>query len=135
MELTSLDKLKEISKGQIIKLTGFDEEPFVARLKRPSFLNMVSNGTIPNELLNAAYIVFNGAKTSKDIISMKEANELYKLVAKSALVEPTLEQLEEIGLELTDEQLIEIFNFTQVGIKALRSFRDEQERTKSNTNK
>ncbi len=132
MEVTSLDKLKEVAKGEVVELVGFTQEPFIARLKRPSFLNMVSTGMIPNELLNAAYIVFNGAKSTKDIVSMKEANELYTLVAKGALVEPTYKQLEEIGLELTDQQLIEIFNYTQVGVKALKSFRDEQERTKSN---
>lgn len=135
MEVTSLEKLKEISKGEVVSLIGFNEEKFNARLKRPSLLNMVSNSKIPNELLTAAHIVFFGAKTPKDIVSMKDSNELYRIVAKESLVEPTYEELEEIGLELTDEQLIEIFQYTQVGVRALKSFRDEQERIKNIKNK
>lgn len=134
MEVTSINKLKELSKGEIVKLIGFNEEPFIVRLRRPSLLNMVSNNKIPNELLIAAHTLFFGAKTPKDSINMEESNELYRLIAKESLVEPTLEQIEDAGLELTDQQLIEIFHYTQLGVTALKSFRDEQESIKNSTN-
>ena len=89
-------------------------------------LGLVANGEIPNPLLNAAYILFNGAKTSKDVINMKEQKELLTIMAKAAMVEPTYAELEEIGLELTDTQLLEIYNYTQIGVKALTSFRTKQ---------
>ncbi len=54
------------------ELIGWGEEPFVCKLKRPSMLGLVANGDIPNPLLNAAYILFNGAKTTKDVINMKD---------------------------------------------------------------
>lgn len=135
MKVTSIEKLKDMAKGEVVSLIGFNEESFVARLKRPSLLNMVTNEKIPNTLLLAAHTVFFGAKTSKDVVSMKDSNELYRIVAKEALVEPTLEQIEEAGLELTDQQLIEIFQYTQVGVRALESFRKEQERIKNTENK
>ena len=50
------------------------------------------------------------------------------------MVEPTYDELKEIGLELTDLQLVEIFNFTQNGIKSLISFRTKQQYTKNTEN-
>lgn len=134
MAVTSLDKLKQLSKGQEVELQGWDEEPFICKLKRPSLLRLVEQGEIPNPLLNAAYILFNGAKTPKDVINLKEQKELYTIVAKAAMIEPSYSQLEEIGLELTDMQLLEIFRFSQLGVQSLISFRSKQENPKNNKN-
>lgn len=51
------------------------------------------------------------------------------------MVEPTFEELQEIGLELTDLQLMQIFNFTQVGLNGLISFRTKQSNIKNTENK
>ena len=48
------------------------------------------------------------------------------------MVEPTYEQLNEIGLELTDAQLNEIYNFTQAGVQALELFRKKQSNNEDN---
>jgi hypothetical protein len=134
MSVTSLEDLKKIAEGQEVELLGWREEPFVCKLKRPSMLGLVANGEIPNPLLNAAYILFNGAKTTKDVINMKEQKELLTIMAKAAMVEPTYAELEEIGLELTDTQLLEIYNYTQIGVKALTSFRTKQQDPKNTEN-
>lgn len=134
MPVTSLEDLKKIAEGQEVELLGWREEPFVCKLKRPSMLGLVANGEIPNPLLNAAYILFNGAKTTKDVINMKEQKELLTIMAKAAMVEPTYAELEEIGLELTDTQLLEIYNYTQIGVKALTSFRTKQQDLKNTEN-
>lgn len=134
MSVTSLEDLKKIAEGQEVELLGWREEPFVCKLKRPSMLGLVANGEIPNPLLNAAYILFNGAKTTKDVINMKEQKELLTIMAKAAMVEPTYAELEEIGLELTDTQLLEIYNYTQIGVKALTSFRTKQQDSKNTEN-
>ena len=135
MAVTSIEKLKQLSKGQEVKIQGWDEEPFVCILKRPSLLGLVENGDIPNPLLHAAYILFNGSTNPKDVVNLKEANELYRIVAKAAMVDPTYEELKKIGLELTDLQLIEIYRFTQLGVQSLISFRSEQENSKDNKSK
>ena len=135
MAVTSIEKLKKIAQGQEVELQGWDEEPFVCVLKRPSLLGLVENGDIPNPLLHAAYILFNGSNNPKDQVNLKEANDLYRIIAKAAMVSPTYEQLEEIGLELTDMQLLEIFSFTQIGLQGLISFRTKQEDIKNTKRK
>jgi len=44
-------------------------------------------------------------------------------VAKEAFAEPTYAEIEAAGLELTDAQLLAVFNYTQSGAKALEPFR------------
>lgn len=134
MAVTSLDKLRQLSKGQEVELQGWDNEPFICILKRPSLLGLVEQGQIPNPLLNAAYILFNGAKTPKDVINLKEQKELYTIVAKAAMVEPCYQDVEDAGLELTDLQLMEIWRFSQLGVQSLMSFRAKQGNIKDNKN-
>ena len=126
MAVTSLENLKKLSEGQEVELPGWDEEPFICKLKRPSLLGLVEGGQIPNPLLNAAYILFNGAKTQKDVLNLKDQKEILDIVARAAMVEPTYQQLKDIGLELTDLQLLDIYNFTQLGVRSLISFRTKQ---------
>lgn len=135
MNVTSIEQLKNIAKGQVVEILGWGKEPFICRLKRPSLLGLVASGKVPNPLLNAAYILFNGPQTGKDVISLNEKHELLTIIAKESLVEPTYDQLQEIGLELTDTQLTEIWNYSQVGINALVSFRKKQQDNENNKNK
>ena len=135
MAVTSIEKLKQLSHGQEVELQGWDEEPFVCILKRPSLLGLVENGDIPNPLLHAAYILFNGSNDPKDQINLKEANDLYRIIAKAAMVNPTYQEVIDAGLELTDMQLLEIYRFTQLGVKSLISFRSKQENTKNTKHK
>ena len=135
MAVTSIEKLKKLSQGQEVELQGWDEEPFVCVLKRPSLLGLVENGDIPNPLLHAAYILFNGSNNPKDQVNLKEVNDLYRIIAKAAMVNPTYDQVVEAGLELTDMQLLEIYRFTQLGVKSLISFRTKQEDTKNTKRK
>lgn len=134
MKITSLEELKEIAKGEVIELPGFNEKPFVVRAKRPSLLNLVSSGAIPNELLTTAYSIFNGRNVTgkQEAVSMKETHDLLRIVAEKALIEPTLKQIEEAGLELTDLQLLELYNYSQQGVRALQSFREKQKNIKNN---
>ena len=135
MAVTSLENLKKLSEGQEVELPGWGEEPFICKLKRPSLLGLVEGGQIPNPLLNAAYILFNGAKTQKDVLNLKDQKEILDIVARAAMVEPTYQQLKDIGLELTDLQLLDIYNFTQLGVRSLISFRTKQGNIKDYKNK
>ena len=135
MAVTSLDELKKLGQGKEVELIGWDSNPFVCRLKRPSLLSLVSNNKIPNTLLNAAYILFNGAKTQKDVVNLKEQHEIFSAMAEAAMVEPTYAQVKEAGLELTDIQLMEIWNFAQIGEQALASFRAKQQNSENSKNK
>ena len=57
--------------------------------------------------------------------TMKQLYDVLDLIAKETLVEPTYEEIKSVGLELTDEQMMFLFNYSQQGVKALESFRTE----------
>ena len=132
-QTTSLEELKLYAMGEVVELPPFiNDEPFVVRLKRPSFLNLAKTGMIPNTLLASANELFNKgtistSKNGVDAEALKEMSEILDIIVEASLAEPTAKQLKEIGLELTDQQKMEIFNYSQVGIKALSSFHADRQ--------
>lgn len=127
--VTSIDELKQYSSGAVVELPCFAEgQPFVARLKRPSLLGMVKQGKIPNTLLVRANELFVQDGTGFDPDEqdmMSQMFDVLELMAKETFVEPTYEQMKDAGVELTDEQMMFIFNYAQQGVRALESFRAE----------
>lgn len=128
--VTSLRDLEVYSKGALIRLSDFAEGmPFVARIKRPSMLALSKSGKIPNSLLTSANALFEKGGKAADVDNPKMLEEMYdvmEIICRAALVEPTYDDIIKSGLTLTDEQMMEIFSYTQVGVKALESFRKEQ---------
>ena len=126
--VTSLEDLKSYASGALVKLPDFAEGmPFVAKLKRPSMLALVKGGKIPNSLMESANALFSGdiSVNTKKGQSLDSIFEILDIICESAFVSPTWEELKSSGIELTDEQLIAVFNYTQNGIRALESFRSE----------
>lgn len=133
MRVTTLEELKEYSKGQIMTLPPFAEgQPFVVRLIRPSLTDMIADGTIPNPLIQSASTIFmKGANkiNSSSPEDMKAFVAVMDSICKKALREPTLKDVEDAGLRLTDEQKSAIMGYVQYGAKALESFRQESANT------
>lgn len=127
LEVTSFDDLKKYSEGTIVKLPDFgDGQPFVARMRRPSMLALAKTGQIPNSLLVTANEMFNsGKKDTDDEDLMTNMFSVMEVICDAALIEPTYSQIKEAGLELSDDQILAIFNYTQVGVKALDNFREK----------
>lgn len=128
MAVTTLHDLQTYTNGSIVKLPDFAEgQPLVARLKRPSMLALAAHGQIPNSLLTTASQMFTGDVNQQVAVNdsnvLKDMYDICHTMAQATLVEPTLADIEKAGLELTDEQLMAIFNYTQAGIKALENFR------------
>lgn len=126
LQITSFADLETYSKGQLVELPAFAEgQPFVARIKRPSMLALIKSGKIPNSLIKTASQLF--AEGMPDMEADDKAmNNLFDIldhVAEACLVEPTYQQIKEVGMELSDDQYMFIFNYTQRGVKALESFR------------
>lgn len=125
--VTSITDLKRYAAGQVVELPSFaDGMPFVAQLRRPSMLFLAKTGQIPNTLLSKAGQLFNrgGAGLDADDANMlSDVYDIAMVVVNAALVSPTLDEIHEAGLELADDQIMAIFNYTQGGIKALESFR------------
>lgn len=128
MAVTTLDQLRKYSEGSEVELPGFyGKEPITVRLKRPSLMLLVQDGKIPNPLLNTAAELFqNGMNDAvKNGYSFKYTAETLLRIAKASLIEPTYEDFERAGLNLTDAQLLHIYVFAQTGADALKSFRKE----------
>lgn len=130
LQVTDINKLKEIAKGEVVELPGFSSTPFVARLRQASLVNLVANGKIPNKLLGLATTLFNSdsEKLNKHLEKKDGITDMYeimKIMANACLVEPTLADIEEAGLELSDIQLTAIFNYSQRGVDGLEPFRSK----------
>lgn len=130
LQITSIDQLKNYKSGQVVELPAFgDGQPFVARLKRPSMMVLAKNGKIPNSLLNSANSLFEKGpqgmmQTSKfDDETMTKLFDIIDVICEASFVEPTYNQLKEAGIELTDDQYMFVFSYTQNGVQALDSFR------------
>lgn len=128
--VTSIEELKRQMQGELVELPGFAEgSVFVARLKRPSMLSMVKRGKIPNELLIEANKLFSNGPAKTAALNQLDSNmmdnmfDIIELICKESFVEPKYEILKENGIELTDEQQLAIFSYTQRGIESLKSFR------------
>lgn len=129
LKVTDIESLKKYSNGTVVELPSFSEsQPFVARLKRPSLLGMVKQGKIPNTLLVRANELFVQTGAGFDVEEenmMEQMFDVLELMAGETFVEPTYKEIKEAGIQLTDEQLMFIFNYAQQGVRALESFRTE----------
>lgn len=124
-DVTDFSKLKKISDSKIVELPEFgDGTKFIARLRRPSMLKLCKSGKIPNSLLNQATSMFTDSNASKKV-NITDIYDICEIICDSAFVNPTYEEIKDSGIELTDEQIMAVFQYTQGGIKALEKFRDE----------
>ena len=127
-EITSLKTLQEYAEGQVVELPPFGEgQPFVARICRPSMLILAKSGKIPNELLDTANNLFVNGKPDikKDLDVLSTVYDLLEVFCEACFLEPTYQELKDIGLQLTDEQLMFVFNYAQTGVRALEPFREQ----------
>lgn len=127
MATTSIFDLQTYAQGTLVRFPDFAEgQPFVARVRRPSMLVLAKSGKIPNTLLNSANELFTKGGGGMDGDNENMLADIYsicEIICESALKEPTYQQIKDAGLELSDDQLMAIFNYTQTGVKALESFR------------
>ena len=133
IKVTSIDQLKVMSGGEIVKLPPFIQgQEFYAKLRRPSLLKLVQSGKIPNSLLRTANMLFSGEvdkELDRDDEFMIDMFDLIEVLADAVFIEPSWSELKQAGIELTDEQYMFIFNYTQEGVKAVEPFRDVKENT------
>ena len=128
---TSLQELAQYAKGRLVRLPDTAEGmPLFVRMKRPSLLDLISQGKIPNPLAGTANSLFmDGSKglNKADTKQMKELTDILHIFCETSFVEPTYSEMKEVGFELSDELLMFVFNYIQAGTKALEKFRRKQE--------
>lgn len=129
MRITTVADLQSYASGIVVRFPDFAEgQPFVARVRRPSMLVLAKQGKIPNGLLAAAGELFTkggGGMDADNQDMLVQVYDICKIICSAALVEPTMDEIEAAGVELSDDQMMAIFNYTQNGIKALEPFRKE----------
>lgn len=129
MHITTVSDLQSYAAGTVVRFPDFgDGQPFVARVRRPSMLVLAKQGKIPNSLLTAAGELFSKGGSGLDSDNENMLGDMYGImdvIATAALIQPSMEDIKGAGLELSDDQMMAIFNYTQTGIKALESFRTE----------
>lgn len=134
LKVTSMEELKQLAQGEVIELPKFKEGmKFSVRVKRVSLLNLVRKGVIPNKLLSASEELFYGKQSSKGV-DLKQLTEVMFIMAENTLVEPSVKDLKNVGLELTDEQIVALFNYSQEGVSDLESFRKKPKDNEYNSN-
>ena len=129
-EVTSISQLNEYAKGQLVELPSFGEgQPFFARLRRPSMLALAKSGKIPNSLLATANRMFDSSLDTKNENMLKEFYTVIETILEAAFVEPTYQEIKDAGVQLSDDQMIFVFNYTQQGVRALDQFRPNGKNT------
>lgn len=116
--------LEHLKKQQYVEynLQGWGiTDTFEVKLKRINLMGLMATGKVPNPLLGTVVSLFKGGKEFKTDSkeSIKELNELANFFAEQALAEPTYKELKENGIELTDTQLMAIYNYALQGPIAL----------------
>ena len=117
--MLSLDSVRT---SQTVTIPGWCGDGVEVELCRPSLLALAAAGAIANPLLKTARRIFYSG-ISPDGGDLAEEGRVLIEIAKAALVKPSFDELEAAGVTLTDEQLVAIFQFTQLGAKALARFR------------
>ena len=129
-EVTSISKLNEYAKGQLVELPSFGEgQPFFARLRRPSMLALAKSGKIPNSLLATANRMFDSILDIKNDNMLKDFYMVMETILEASFVEPTYQEIKDAGVQLSDDQMIFVFNYTQQGVRALDQFRPNGKNT------
>lgn len=129
-EVTSISQLNEYAKGQLVELPSFGEgQPFFARLRRPSMLALAKSGKIPNSLLATANRMFDSSLDTKSENMLKDFYMVIETILEAAFVEPTYHEIKDAGIQLSDDQMIFVFNYTQQGVRALDQFRPNGKNT------
>ena len=131
-KVTTFEELIKYSSGVVMELTPFSEsQPFVARLKRPDLIDIVTT-EFPNELLGVAYELFNSDEQEQEnknpekvFKASAERKKVLEIIAKATLVEPSFEEIEKAGMKLTFVQLLEIYEYVNRGVENLKFFREE----------
>lgn len=136
--ITTIDELRLMAQGEVVKFPSYQsDQDIYVRMKRPSLLKLIEKGKIPNALLTAANTLFAGdvgQGLEQDEGMLKEILSVIDILAEASFVEPSWKDIIEAGIELTDEQYMFIFNYTQKGVSALTPIGEEPTDPSDNLN-
>lgn len=106
-----------------VEISGWDGGSVTVKLRRPSLVEMIVGDYVPNPLLPTVEKLFQGNPTELSKLSQVEQAKALHCVTGRALVEPTLDELTQGGVSLTDDQYMEIYAYVIGGAAHLERFR------------
>lgn len=108
-----------------VTLSGFRAGTEICvELRAPSFYALLAANAVPNPLLPVVNQLFMSGPQAKDVESPNpELAKAMMVIARESLKQPTMDELEENGVQLTDRQLLEIAVYASRGPAALAAFR------------
>lgn len=125
--VTKIEELLKYKEGELVELPPFGAgQPFFAKLRRPSMLSLAKSGKIPNDLLTSANSLFekgSGSFNSLDERMLTKMFDVMEVICEASFVEPSYQEMKEAGIELTDDQFMFVFGYSQNGVRQLDSFR------------
>ena len=143
MKVVSIEELKQIAKqqeGEIITLPGFTDDTTVnVKVKRVSLMDLVQCEILPNPLLIQVNAIFHKRQAGHEFtkkeeeVSKEQLEKFTDIVYRNALVEPTIETFNEVGLKLTEVQKRLIAEYAIGDTSRLNQFRKVRENIKNNS--
>lgn len=127
-EILNIEELTKMAYS-VIEVPGFGAgDTIKVRVKKPSLMKLLSEGSIPNHLLGVATKML-GMKDEKKlektaIEESKEIMQMFELYSEVCLVEPTYKEFKEI---MTDQQKEYIFNWAMGDVADAETFHQEEE--------
>ena len=122
--IRGMDEIVRAAAPVEAEICGWNEgEALRVKMRRPALVNMAADGKIPNPLLKTVNVLLNGAAEAIAAVDVAESSRAVRHIAQAALVEPKLEELEAAGVQLTDEQYMEIYAWVLGGLDGIDRFR------------
>lgn len=143
MQVTSLEELKQISKkvnGEVIEIPGFDDMSVLnVKVKRVSLTDLVQCDVLPNILLLEVQKILDKKQKGHEMKgkeyerAVKNLEQFTEIVYKQALIEPSVDDFESVGLELNKVQKSMIAEYAIGDTSRLERFRAFRESLKNNS--
>ena len=142
MQVTSLEELKQIAKkvnGEVIEIPGFDDMSVLnVKVKRVSLTDLVQCDVLPNILLLEVQKILDKKQKGHEMKgkeyerAVKNLEQFTEIVYKQALIEPSVDDFESVGLELNKVQKSMISEYAIGDTSRLERFRAFRESLKNN---
>jgi hypothetical protein len=143
MQVTSLEELKQIAKkvnGEVIEIPGFDDMSVLnVKVKRVSLTDLVQCDVLPNILLLEVQKILDKKQKGHEMKgkeyerAVKNLEQFTEIVYKQALIEPSVDDFESVGLELNKVQKSMISEYAIGDTSRLERFRAFRESLKNNS--
>ena len=143
MQVTSLEELKQIAKkvnGEVIEIPGFDDMSVLnVKVKRVSLTDLVQCDVLPNILLLEVQKILDKKQKGHEMKgkeyerAVKNLEQFTEIVYKQALIEPSVDDFESVGLELNKVQKSMISEYAIGDKSRLERFLAFRESLKNNS--